>query len=403
MPAGCGIGLGFDSVVFASQSGGSGFDWDPEGVIFGIDFQTDRIFDGETTTDDYSTVLAGAFDVGEVSSRGMRIDGQNGNLPDAFGPLLTLLATKNYTVLFFWERDENDTALVNLLTLVDDGDSVAMDVQYDTDSSHATDPMGASNDVGLTRSFSDNVMAVVPNDAGGVLASLNGATAVSSESEITDTIDSASIGHRQGGNMIAGWIKAIIFYEATNAAGVETYSTNPAPVNTVLPVMSGFQEADGTLTVSTGTWTGGATSYLYQWRSDAVNLDGETANSLVLADGLHSTVIDCVVRAVSDEGITGVLVSNPIPVSEVEPEITGTTEVGEDLAVSNGTWAGGAAAPTSYEYQWYDSIEALAGATASTYTLQAGDDGETISAEVIGINAHGQALASAAAVGPITA
>lgn len=57
----------------------------------------------------------------------------------------------------------------------------------------------------------------------------------------------------------------------------------PAPVNTVLPVVTG--DAIGAITVgevlsaSTGTWTGEGITYTYQWRVGGVNVAGATSST----------------------------------------------------------------------------------------------------------------------------
>lgn len=75
-----------------------------------------------------------------------------------------------------------------------------------------------------------------------------------------------------------------------------------------------------------------------------------------------------------------------------------TPRVGDTLAVTTGsTWTA-----TSYAYQWLRGGTAIAGATASTYVLQAADRGATVSVRVTG-SATGLTPASATSqgVGPV--
>ncbi len=59
-----------------------------------------------------------------------------------------------------------------------------------------------------------------------------------------------------------------------------------APVNTVLPVITGNVEVGETLTVSNGTWTGvPAPTYSYEWLLDGVPISGETSNTYVIQSG----------------------------------------------------------------------------------------------------------------------
>lgn len=60
----------------------------------------------------------------------------------------------------------------------------------------------------------------------------------------------------------------------------------PAPVNTVLPAISGTARIGNVLTASTGTWGGASNTYTYQWMRNGEDVDGSTAStySLTVAD-----------------------------------------------------------------------------------------------------------------------
>jgi hypothetical protein len=57
----------------------------------------------------------------------------------------------------------------------------------------------------------------------------------------------------------------------------------PAPVNTVLPVISGdligAVTVGETLTTTNGTWTGEGISFTYQWRVDGISVSGATSST----------------------------------------------------------------------------------------------------------------------------
>ena len=78
--------------------------------------------------------------------------------------------------------------------------------------------------------------------------------------------------------------------------------------------------------------------------------------------------------------------------NSVPPAITGTTEVGQTLTSSTGTWSG---SPTSYAYQWSRcnssgaSCVDLAGATNPSYLLVTADEGTTLRAQVTATNTTG--------------
>jgi WD40 repeat protein len=88
---------------------------------------------------------------------------------------------------------------------------------------------------------------------------------------------------------------------------------------------------------------------------------------------------------------------------QTPPAISGTATVGQLLSASTGTWTG---SPTSYTYKWRRcnssgaKCTAIAGATASTYTVTSGDLGHTLRVYVTASNSHGH---SKAALSPQTA
>jgi hypothetical protein len=87
------------------------------------------------------------------------------------------------------------------------------------------------------------------------------------------------------------------------------------------------------------------------------------------------------------------------PTDTAVPAVSGTTQQGQTLTASTGTWTG---SPTSYAYQWQDcdtsgnSCIAINGATSSTYMLASGDVGETVRAQVTATNSGGSASATSA-------
>lgn len=304
-------GAGLHQQNFASASGGDGFEWDPSGVTFGVDLTTDRVFDGQTVTNDLITVFGGAFDPNEVTASGMAVFDGNPNHPDAIGDLLTKLQTLDYTLVIHWRQHElfqfGDQPLAffyddleNWLAVVYLENAVA---------TYATNGDGDFNDVGAPRAFSDNVIAVSFN-GDGLLASLNGATAVLSTPAAGTPVTRVVIGHDGSNTELEGWIKALIFYPATNAAGVEAYAANAAPTNSAMPVITGTFAEGQTMSVSTGTWTGSPTSYQYQWYVGTLNgfgiLTGETANTLLVQAGWPGQDLFCVVYATNADGIGGV-------------------------------------------------------------------------------------------------
>jgi len=75
----------------------------------------------------------------------------------------------------------------------------------------------------------------------------------------------------------------------------------------------------------------------------------------------------------------------PAPVNTVLPEISGSRAIGESRSVTNGSWSG--TGTLYYRYQWVRSLNNstwtnISGATSSTYTLSASDNGYYVTCRV---------------------
>ncbi len=77
-----------------------------------------------------------------------------------------------------------------------------------------------------------------------------------------------------------------------------------APVNTVLPVISGTVAVGETISVNTGTWTGSVANYSYQWQrinSNTENIVGATLNTYTIVSADVDHELQCVVTATSNQ------------------------------------------------------------------------------------------------------
>jgi chitodextrinase len=89
------------------------------------------------------------------------------------------------------------------------------------------------------------------------------------------------------------------------------------------------------------------------------------------------------------------------------PSVSGTAQVGQTLSSSAGSWSG--STPISYGYQWLRcdaagaGCGAIAGATGSSYTAVAADQGLTLRSQVTGTNSAGSASARSAQTAPVAA
>jgi hypothetical protein len=75
-----------------------------------------------------------------------------------------------------------------------------------------------------------------------------------------------------------------------------------APVNTVLPVISGTLAIGQTLTTTDGTWTNSPISYTYQWKRNGANIGGATAPTYALTASDPGTTITVTVTATNASG-----------------------------------------------------------------------------------------------------
>ena len=200
---------------------------------------------------------------------------------------------------------------------------------------------------------------------------------------------------------------------ATSAQTAVVQGPPSAPVNTVLPAISGTTTAGQQLSTTDGTWTGSPTpAYTYQWRqcdntgAGCADIPSATNSTYTLVAGDVGKTIRVVVTGTNGSGNssatstqTAVVQAAPsAPVNSALPVISGTTTVGEQLSTTDGTWTG---SPTpAYTYQWRQcdsggiNCSDILSATNSTYTLVAGDAGFTIRVVVKGTNGSGNSSAT---------
>jgi hypothetical protein len=181
-----------------------------------------------------------------------------------------------------------------------------------------------------------------------------------------------------------------------------------APVNTGLPVVTGAPFAGESLTCGTGTWSGGPTGYVRQWRRDGAAIAGATGATYVVvaADVYHQ--LTCLVSATNAAGSSAaaeseaVLVPGPDspPVNVTAPVVSGTPTVGQLLTCDPGEWSG---APTSYYYGWRRDSELRPGTNATTYLVTSDDVAHDVSCRVTATNAHGTSAAATSAARAVVA
>src|SRR5579875_2529239 len=204
---------------------------------------------------------------------------------------------------------------------------------------------------------------------------------------------------------------------ANNSAGSSTpalagpTAVVPGPPAGGSPSISGTAAQGQTLTANPGTWTNNPTSYDYQWKSctpsSVCSNVGTNSNTYTVAAGDVGNTLDVVVTAINSAGPSSPATSAPtavvvgLPANTVLPSISGTAAQGQTLTANPGTWTNN---PTSYSYQWKSctpsSVCSNVGTNSNTYTVAAGDVGNTLEVVVTASNAAGSASATS---GPTSA
>ena len=97
---------------------------------------------------------------------------------------------------------------------------------------------------------------------------------------------------------------------------------------------------------------------------------------------------------------SGFTFSNSLPSNVARPVITGSAVVGGTLSATSGAWIGYPA--PSFTYQWRVDGADVSGATGSTYVIQAGDLGKTITVVVTATNGLGAVEAESLPTAAVT-
>jgi lysophospholipase L1-like esterase len=127
--------------------------------------------------------------------------------------------------------------------------------------------------------------------------------------------------------------------------------------------------------------------------SDGRPTQGNDPLPIVVATGAQASRI-LAGPAIPVVVVSGSLAAGTVPANTVLPVISGTTELGQTLTTTDGTWTG-TPAPT-FTYQWYRNGVAIVGATNNTYVLQSADLGTTITVVVTATNVAGSTPATSA-------
>ncbi|HET6672588.1 MAG TPA: hypothetical protein VFG92_04360 [Agromyces sp.] len=162
---------------------------------------------------------------------------------------------------------------------------------------------------------------------------------------------------------------------------------SPAP----MPVIVGTPQVGVQLTTTLGAWAAGTTR-TFQWSRDGVPIAGATGRNYVpkgtdaggtltftvtgSLDGFQTTVRTSDPTAVVADGVFGT------PSAALKTDRMATApRVGDAMRAVHGAWTPGA---ETWAYQWLRDGVLIDGATGEYYTVEPGDLGSTLSAQITG-------------------
>ena len=199
-----------------------------------------------------------------------------------------------------------------------------------------------------------------------------------------------------------------------------TASTSTPPANTTPPSITGTPQVGATLNASTGSWSGNPPpTFAFEWRrcdaggGTCVAVAGAAGASYALVAADEGKTVRVAVTGSNSAGsATAVsaqtaIVQAPVtaPANTSLPSITGVPQVGATLHASTGSWSGNPSPTFTYEWRRCDPAGAgcvtVAGASETSYTLVAADEGRTVRIAVTGSNSAGSATAVSAATGVV--
>ena len=185
------------------------------------------------------------------------------------------------------------------------------------------------------------------------------------------------------------------FSESVDSVATTAVAAKPNNDATGAPTISGTPQVEETLTASTSAIEDedglSNVNYSYQWLADDANIAGATSSTYVLTNDEVGKTIKVQVTFTDDDGFsesvdsaaTVAVAAKLNNAAAGAPTISGTPQVEETLtaSTSNITDADGLD-NVSYSYQWLADDADISGATSSTYTLTASEQGKTIKVRV---------------------
>lgn len=192
----------------------------------------------------------------------------------------------------------------------------------------------------------------------------------------------------------------------SGSAGVVVAPASTAPLGLQLSVLftgivsattiprvtpAGPVEPGTRLTCSRGSWAGSPARYAFQWRVNSLPVSGVSAAAFT-ADEASQGLVTCVVTATSAVNSASsesapVVVEWPAMNATVAPSITGKVQVSRTVTCDPGTWS---RPVRSIGYAWTVNGAAVAGATASSFTIPASAVGKSLACSVTATSDKGR-------------
>ena len=202
--------------------------------------------------------------------------------------------------------------------------------------------------------------------------------------------------------------------ETLTSAATDAVAATPNSAATGAPTITGTVQVGETLTVGTSgiADSDGLTNvtFSYQWLADDAAIAGATASTYTLVAADEDKAIKVRVSFTDDAGhaetltsaATDAVAATPSSPATGQPTISGMARVGETLTVgTSGIADSDGLTNVTFAYQWIADDSDIAGATGSTYTLVAADEGKAIKVRVSFTDdaSHAESLTSAATAG----
>lgn len=224
----------------------------------------------------------------------------------------------------------------------------------------------------------------------------------------TYTLDDADVGSTT--TLVVSYTDNQGTAESTTSAGVGPIdNVNDAPTGSVnIDNLSPAQGNTLTASNSLGDADGLSGAISYQWYRDGVAIGGATGSSYTTIQSDVGTAISAIASYTDDQGtaenVTSVATATVTNVNDAvtgQPVILGTPTEDQTLTADT-TGISDVDGLGAFSYQWYRDGVAIAGATATTYTLGDTDVGSTTTLVVSYIDNQGTPESTTSAgVGPI--